>query len=355
MLATDNRTYIEDIHFETAEELLKSISYGGDLYKILDENFIFRGHSSDKYRLLPTALRCRTREIVYPNTFDPDDKLKDSEYGQIDAEARLLFSFYQQCDKTHLYVPNEKRLQNPISKILSFDYSILLEPEYWIADEYQELAGLAQHHGVPTRLLDWTSDINVALYFASSSTIKKAATPKKMTREEWSKDKKLIEERIYNYFTTHKLEAEADDNMELWALDTTILSVVNKFSMPLKITKPCYHNNANLAAQKGLFTYWQIKKPLKLQNEKTIADINKGVCDSPLDLQITEFLEQHQVSAEKYIYLITIPHSEAIKLYEYAKRNHCDASFLFPGYGGVARCLEEDGYLKKIKSELKKE
>ena len=42
MLATDNRTYIEDVHFETAEELLKSISYGGDLYKIMDGAFIFK-------------------------------------------------------------------------------------------------------------------------------------------------------------------------------------------------------------------------------------------------------------------------------------------------------------------------
>ncbi|MFZ4618187.1 MAG: FRG domain-containing protein [Rectinemataceae bacterium] len=39
--------------------------------------------------------------------------------------------------------------------------------EEWLPDDLLELAGIAQHNGLQTRLLDWTYDYHVALYFSS--------------------------------------------------------------------------------------------------------------------------------------------------------------------------------------------
>ena len=56
-MISGNLKYIKDIEFRTADDLLKAISYDGELYKALDHKFIFRGQSSDKYQLLPCLLR----------------------------------------------------------------------------------------------------------------------------------------------------------------------------------------------------------------------------------------------------------------------------------------------------------
>lgn len=352
MLTTDDRKYIEDIHFKTADEFLKSISYGGHYYKIFGRKFIFRGQSSDKYLLLPTALRRYMYDDVYPNACDDDIHalFAISEYGQIEAEAHQLFIFYKLCDSTNLYVPEEQRLRD--SFMFPIDYRTLLMPEYWIAKEYQELAALAQHHGVPTRLLDWTSDLNVALYFASSSIIRKMSTPQKLTRLEWTKNMQLHLQKVPDNLKTKEMKVEEDQNMEIWALDTTVIAADRKLAIPLKIVRPRYYGNKNLAAQNGFFTYWQVKKPLKKnKNDDNIPDLSIPRNTDSLDKQIADYLEQHKVDPAPYIYHITIPQDAAIELYEYAKNNHCDAAYLFPGYNGVARCVEEDGFVDKLKAK----
>ena len=49
--------------------------------------------------------------------------------------------------------------------------------KHCIPEDLWELAALAQHYGIPTRLLDWTHDLHTALYFAVESYMKNKYIP----------------------------------------------------------------------------------------------------------------------------------------------------------------------------------
>ena len=350
MIASQTTIYIKDIPFSNAKDMLSAISYGGELYDTFNGNFIFRGHSDDRYKLLPTALRSNLyldtlfqREIT-----DEHYAISLSEYGQIEAEASLLWDFFKKCDNTHLYVPEERCLRD--SFIFPFDYQALLSPEIWIAEEYQELAALAQHNGVPTRLLDWTTEICVSLYFASSSVLREKATPSRYTREEWLSEINSTYNIIKESRKGNSPIKHSQKYIEIWALDTAVLYADKKMSIPLQIARPRYLYNNNLAAQKGIFTYWSVKKPLKRLQDKSFApDFSVLRNDKALDEQIETYLTNCQAEAKPYLYRLTCPQEDFLQVFEYAVRNHCDAAHLFPGYKGVAQGVEEELFYKKMK------
>ena len=91
MIVTEDRKYIKDITYENAEDFLKAVSYGGELYFLQQPYYIFRGHETDKYKLLPTALR----NYLFLDEFssnDIDDKtfaLGLTEWAQILSESLI--------------------------------------------------------------------------------------------------------------------------------------------------------------------------------------------------------------------------------------------------------------------------
>ncbi|PZN73472.1 MAG: hypothetical protein DM484_22535 [Candidatus Methylumidiphilus alinenensis] len=105
--------YISDqISFVEAQKLVTS-QMGRDLF--------WRGHSDDSWKLRPSAYR----------------------EGVLDTENNLSAHFYQRAPS---------RMVNP--------------PK---SDKFQSWLFLMQHHGLPTRLLDWSNSPLVALYFAVQS------------------------------------------------------------------------------------------------------------------------------------------------------------------------------------------
>lgn len=147
-----------------------------------------------------------------------------------------------------LPLENIERIRNTfLDKV---DMKTILMTEPWLLKDLWALVSLAQHYGLPTRLLDWTHDIYVALFFAVEDYLKYRYLPK---------DTKYI---------------------VLWALNLKPVTEPIILDLPLKLVQPIYHGNDNLT---GLFTLWQIKKQVNYNNSQIAADIETTVNRKPLD------------------------------------------------------------------------
>ena len=187
---------------------------------------------------------------------------------------------------------------------------------------------LAQHYGISTRLLDWSRDLNVAIYFALSDYLRG----------------KEIRENEY---------------MTIWAMDGGSLELESK-PLPLKIIKPRYHNNPNLHAQKGVFSVWSVSKkdimdPIPTQ-DNSIRIIEKEVNDRPLDELLKEYIEEHRDLFKDVTYLYRFDFYD-IKyqipfLYNYLEKQKSTAQYIFPGYDGVTRYIKERKVINELMEDL---
>ena len=314
---------IKTKRYESAKEFLMDISYDGEMYQKLKDGFVFRGHQSGSYKLVPSVLRHKIQMKDAEGNVVEEDKdipfnFAESEFVQKNLEYFQLRLFFDICDKNGLRLPTIDWMRNTLYSHKNILY-FLINGEDWLPYDLHELAALAQHYGMETRLLDWTSSLETAIYFAVNQE------PNLTNEEKLEKDSECV---------------------AIWALN--IPKVYFGIESPLRVIRPPYYGNPNLAAQKGLFTFWNVKGlklPLiaanKEDNEKVFEMFKRMTNRTPLDELIEEECKKNSIN-ETVMWKMLIPRKDRKELYEFIRKRNVNAASLFPGYEGVVRCIKEN-------------
>lgn len=269
---------IEERHYRSARELWHALSPTEELFPSPRE-IVFRGHGDASWSLAPAILRKDSHNRSF--------SINREASGKVFLEARLLHQFAEHCDRVGVRLPGDsialrKGALNPN------DQPCLIRPTRWPDEDLFEVMAFAQHHGVPTRLLDWTRNPQAAMYFAAAGALS--------LQDSWADQSQLA----------------------VWALN---IESIGLFREILTVVKTPGSVSPHLAAQAGLFTVQNLREGSEL-----------------VGLELEEKLWR---GGKCPLLKLTLPVSESAELLDLCEKVGVSASSLFPGADGAARATKD--------------
>ena len=338
---------IEEIEVNSIEEIYKKIIYNDEY-----NGYIFRGHGEERYKLIPTLLR-----EEYIKKFNKQSDL-------CLAELRGLILFFREANSHGLFVPEIPVFyRSYLSEFFELNEVLYCSDYHWLPDDIIKLAILAQHYGVKTRLLDWTRDVRVALYFAckdEKNTDGKAnvwCIDARWLQDYRRKDITSVERLAH--IVANEYSSDHDERRKL-------IEMTHDDSFPLRFFISAYSDNANLNAQQGVLSMWQHNLALnknkdipqdlgcmRSQMEKCIEDFLDGnISDDSKSLEelLLEYFSKGKNRRKSYrearkgkplFLLIKFDKKLKSKFLELLRKEGYDEGFIFPGYKSIANMVNK--------------
>ncbi|MGY3928530.1 FRG domain-containing protein [Aeromonas simiae] len=203
--------------FENSDDLLDALGHRSELlnscYYQYQHKFIFRGHADHTWKLIPSAYRESFPSSKWSHSRS-NDFTKYIVSGQSHfSEVRNFSKFVSGVDEIGFFVESNVLAQ---CKVID-DHTSLSACHYfnWPNNDSYRLLALAQHYGMPTRLLDWTTDPLVSLFFATQEC--------------------------------------KSDKLDVWVLPELLIKL-GEIMRGVKVIHVPKVDNINVQAQSGLFT-----------------------------------------------------------------------------------------------------
>jgi hypothetical protein len=306
------RLYAE-IPYDHAEEFLQALSPTGALsrrFSFEEQSWIFRGQGDARWPLCPSALRPNALAVLTMSnvTLEPTDEIDRAE-----LELDGVLQFAVMADRAGFPLPGETPgIRDP--RVKREPINVLHFPP----TEYLALTALAQHYGIPTRLLDWTTKPLVAAYFAAWDCIK------------------------------HRKNGGSDrSHLAVWALSTSFVSAVGPAQDPAFFTVSApTATNPNLFAQGGVFTLVQPRSAEtskgRLRNlDELLLDLDAADIDPPTVDPDPDRSTWRRDRWSPVFVKFTLPARETRVFVRLLTESGVSAATVFPGLDGVAKAFYE--------------
>jgi hypothetical protein len=305
MTLIQNTDPIRTVSCETAEDLLSAlrrISYSYENGPPHGDQWAWRGQANAAWELIPSVFRPDTLiGYITPQHVHAANPKEPNSVSQHRAEFYALYNFVLLADELGLEVPGDSQIFRNQSVYVDVIECVLGTPQ-WPQPDILEVMAIAQHHGVPTRLIDFTSKALIAAYFAATNYID-------------SKD------------------TNPAQRIAIWGVNRDFLymaSMVNPQDSITTVTVPRAHNK-NLHEQHGFFLMDNRagfdNKPVELNRTVEIIARNAWVTGK----LSTDWLPMVKLTAPVTI----IPELLALLAVESIDRAH-----LMPSFNEVVRELE---------------
>ncbi len=307
---TDAGRFVLQHDFANAKHFLRALQPSSGFWFDHPRAWIFRGHADADWPLLPSAHRTVSWWPFRPSTKHPFVPELANEHTRQTREHELVRAFFHRADQLGLPLPVIEPPRRPSSPAVV---------GYWPKRESLPIVALAQHYGVPTRLLDWTRRGPVAAYFA------------------------CLEPRV-------EPGEAAPTKMAVWALNRRFLKAHGMWAPGRpghgRAPIPCYvataprSSNPFLHAQAGLFTYSPHLKHME-GLDLLVARIVDSVTAAGVTVE----------TAPCVLRLLTLPRTEADHLLELLHEQEISALTMFPGFAGIAQLMKEEFRLGELAPE----